>query len=257
MKAPVVVIGVGEMGGVFARGLLRAGHAVLPVLRDTPADAWLSAAPEPAAVVVAVGEAQLPLVLDSVPAPWRARVVLLQNELLPRSWQVHGIVDPTVIAVWFEKKPGQDVSIILSSPVHGPAAQLICESLGALGIPAHVLPHAHALRFELVRKNLYILTSNIAGLQAGGDVGTLWERHRELAAEVTTEVLEVQEWLVGEPLVRDALVAGMVEAFQADPKHRCTGRSAPSRLARVVEHADQAGLAVPRLRALHTQFPAH
>ncbi len=34
MNAPVVLIGVGEMGGVFARGLLRLGHPVYPVPRE-------------------------------------------------------------------------------------------------------------------------------------------------------------------------------------------------------------------------------
>ena len=35
MKSPVVLIGIGEMGGVFARGFLRAGYPVYPVTRQT------------------------------------------------------------------------------------------------------------------------------------------------------------------------------------------------------------------------------
>jgi len=35
------------------------------------------------------------------------------------------------------------------------------------------------LLYELVRKNLYILTINIAGLKTGGTVGELWGKHRE------------------------------------------------------------------------------
>ena len=49
---------------------------------------------------------------------------------------------------------------------------------------------------------------------------------------------------------RDKLVAGMLEAFDGDPAHGCTGRSAPARLARAIQHADEFGLAVPTLRAL-------
>ncbi|HQU14625.1 MAG: hypothetical protein B7Z66_04680 [Chromatiales bacterium 21-64-14] len=256
MKPPAVVIGIGEMGGVFARGLLRTGHPVVPVLSDSDTDALAAQVPTPAVVLVAVGETQLAPVLNSIPLQWRQRLALLQNELLPRDWEGHGIDTPTVIAVWFEKKTGQDVSVIQSSPVHGPAAELTRDALGTLGIPAHVLHDAHDLCFELVRKNLYILTSNIAGLEAGGDVGTLWDNYQELAAEVAAEVLAIQEWRVGWPLPRQALLAGMVEAFHADPRHRCTGRSAPLRLARALAHADQAGLAVPRLRSLHAQFPA-
>ena len=55
MKQPVVLIGVGEMGGVFARGLLRLGHPVYPVTRDTDISALASQLPEPAMVLVAVG----------------------------------------------------------------------------------------------------------------------------------------------------------------------------------------------------------
>lgn len=34
MRKPVVLIGVGEMGGVFERGLLKTGYQVVPVMRD-------------------------------------------------------------------------------------------------------------------------------------------------------------------------------------------------------------------------------
>lgn len=37
MKHPVVLIGVGEMGGVFGRGLLKLGHPVFPVIPSMPA----------------------------------------------------------------------------------------------------------------------------------------------------------------------------------------------------------------------------
>ncbi len=52
MKSPVIIIGIGEMGGVFARGF----------------------------------------------------------------------VQPTVISVWFEKKKGRDVKVLIPSPAYGPAA---------------------------------------------------------------------------------------------------------------------------------------
>jgi len=34
MNDPVIIIGVGEIGGVLAKGFLRAGHPVYPVTRD-------------------------------------------------------------------------------------------------------------------------------------------------------------------------------------------------------------------------------
>jgi hypothetical protein len=65
---------------------------------------------------------------------------------------------------------------------------------------------------------------------------------------VANEVMDIQDWLAGVAMSRERLIAGMVEGFEGDPAHRCTGRSAPARLERALKFADEAGLAVPRLR---------
>jgi ketopantoate reductase len=205
--------------------------------------------PQPDLALVTVGESDLAPVLADLPRTWKDRVGLIQNELLPRDWLAAEITDPTVAVVWFEKKPGQDVKVIIPTPVGGPAAPLLVDALAGVGIPATTVD-AEQLEWELVRKNLYILTANIAGLVSGGAVMTLWEQHRDLAERVAGEVLDIQEWLVGRRLDRAGLVAAMVEAFAADPAHGATGRSAPSRLARAIEHAAAAGLDVPVLRAI-------
>jgi hypothetical protein len=103
---------------------------------------------------------------------------------------------------------------------------------------------------ELILKNLYILTTNIAGLVVGGTVGELWEQHQALARSVADEVLSIQEWLGGVSLVREPMLTELAGAFAADSAHQCTGRSAPARLARALGHADAAGLAVPKLREI-------
>lgn len=255
MRNTVVIIGLGQLGRVFAGGLLRTGHPVAPVNRgdDLAQMAALHRAPE--AVVVAVAEGDLPPLLAVLPENWRNRLVLLQNELLPRDWRAFATETPTVISVWFEKKKGMDAKPILPSPVFGPSAELVCRALSAVDLPCRSLKTEEELRFELVRKNLYILTSNIAGLKTGGTVGMLWKSHRSLAEAVADEVLAIQSWLTGEPLARERLLAGMVEAFDADPDHLCTGRSAPARLGRALVFADQAGLKVPTLRAIHQHLP--
>lgn len=250
MKENIVIIGLGEMGGVFARGLLRLGHPLIPVTRDTNIDAVAVAHPAPLLALVAVGENDLHPVLDKIPAPWQDRLVLLQNELLPRDWERYGYKNITAIPVWFEKKKGQDVKELIPSPVYGPHATTIAAALGRVDIGNRVLDSDDQLLFELVRKNVYILTTNIAGLETGGNVETLWQQHRDLAEAVANEVITIQESLTGTQFSREALINGMVEAIKGDPQHQCMGRSAPARLRRALDHAAGAGLEVPRLSAI-------
>jgi len=250
MKAPVILIGIGEMGSVFARGLLRSGHPVYPVTRHTDLTEVAKQLPSPELVVVAVAENDLHAVLEEIPPAWHQRLCLLQNELLPDDWQQYGFTRPTVISVWFEKKKGQDVKVLIPSPVLGPAAKLLETSLGSLEIPVRILADDSELLFELVLKNVYIVTTNCAGLLTGGTVNELWGKHRELAEAVAREVIGIQAALTGQEFPAEALIAGMLEAFAGDPGHGCTGRSAPARLARALQQADVAGLAVPRLREI-------
>ncbi len=252
---PTVVVGIGEMGSVFARALLRAGHPVFPVVRGIDPGTVAEIAPRPAVALVAVGEDDLDPVLAALPASWRDRVALIQNELLPRDWQRHGITSPTVAPVWFEKKPGQDVKVIVPTPVAGPGAPLIIDALGGIGIAAEHVPDDEIVG-HLVAKNLYILTANIAGLVTGGTVGPLWHEHRDVSGPVSEEVLTIQQTLVGTPIDRDAALTEMVRAIDADPDHKATGRSAPRRLARALDHADAAGLDVPTLRSIARTHPA-
>lgn len=250
MQPPIVIIGLGQLGRVFAGGFLRAGHPVFPVNRGDDLDLAARAQPHPALVLVAVAEPDLHAVLSALPTAWRDRVGLIQNELLPRDWQAHGIADPTVAVVWFEKKAGMDAKPLLPTPVYGPAAGDVVQALEGIGIPARVL-HSEAERdFELVRKNVYILTTNIAGLITGGNVGDLWLKHRALAEEVAQEVMDVQDHLTGQHHDRARLLAGLEQAIEADPQHACRGRSAPDRLKRLLAHADAAGLAVPKIREI-------
>ena len=252
MKKPVVLIGTGEMGGVFARGFLRLGHPLYPVTRQTSMEEVAAAIPDPDAVIVAVGEKDLPAVLEKLPEVWRNRLVLLQNELLPADFShLPGV---TVISVWFEKKPGMDYKVIIPSPVYGPRAELVEKALATLDIPVKRLENEEDLLFELVLKNLYILTTNIAGLKAGGTVRELWEEHRKLAEAVADEVIELQEKLTDHRFDHQALIAAMLEAFAGDPQHGCTGRSAPARLERALAHGRKEGIDLPTLAQIASEM---
>lgn len=254
MKDPIVIIGMGEMAGVFARGFLRLGHPVYPVTRDMSIATVADELPKPALVLVAVGEADLHSTLDQIPTLWLDRLGLLQNELLPRDWHAHDLTNPTVISVWFEKKKDMDYKVLIPSPVFGPAAELIAAALGAIDIPTTIPANTDELCYELVRKNVYILTTNIAGLQAGGNVSELWQNHEQLARDVANDVMSLQAWLTNvDDVDRDKLIAGMLEAFDGDPEHGCMGRSAPGRLARALELANKAGIEVPTLQRISNE----
>ena len=250
MNSPVVVIGIGEIGSVFARGFMRLGYPIVPVTRDMNLAVVAEEVQEPEAVIVAVAEKDLHATLADLPDVWRKHLVLLQNELLPRDWQQHGLADPTVISVWFEKKKGMDSKVVIASPAYGEFASLLKDALGSLDIPVCELADEDELLFELVLKNLYILTTNIAGLESGGNVRQLWLEHNDLACSVAGDVLDIQEYLTGQELDRTALIEGMLRAFDGDPEHGCMGRSAPARLDRALSIADEAGLEVPTLRRI-------
>ncbi len=252
MKQPVALIGVGEMGGVFARAFLRLGHPVFPVTRDTSMAKAAEEIPRPALVLAAVAERDLQPVLAALPAPWRDRLGLLQNELLPGDWS--GIPEPTILSVWFEKKPGMDHNVIIPSPVFGPGAGLIAAALGTLDISVRILSGTDELLFELVLKNLYILTTNIAGLRVRGNVGELWAVHRDLALRVGNDVIDLQEALTGRTFDRESLFTAMVRAFDGDPEHKCMGRSAPARLTRALVLGNTHRLDLTALRELQAEL---
>jgi len=84
MEQRVVIVGMGEMGGVFARAFLGAGHPVFPVTRGQSLTDAAAIVPDPALALITVGEDDLDGVLTSLPGVWRSRFGLIQNELLPR-----------------------------------------------------------------------------------------------------------------------------------------------------------------------------
>ena len=249
MKNPVIVVGMGEMGSVFARGFLRVGYPVFPVVRNMDMASVADEVNEPELVLIAVAEADLHSVLQQIPSTWSDRLVLLQNELLPNDWLQYEL-DPTVISVWFEKKKGMDSKVIIPSPVFGKRASLVAEALASIDIATQVLQNGDALLFELVLKNVYILTTNSAGLQTGGNVGELWADHRDVATTVANEVIKLQQALTGQQFDSAALIDGMVMAFNGDLNHQCMGRSAPGRLARALELAEKNGLNLETLKKI-------
>jgi hypothetical protein len=100
---------------------------------------------------------------------------------------------------------------------------------------------------ELVKKNLYVLTINIAGLAVGGTTGALWADHQSLAVAVAHDVLTVMEHLTGNTFDRDDMIGFLRSILKRVPDHACRGRVAEDRLERILRIARGAGLATPAL----------
>lgn len=251
MKKPIIIIGIGELGGEFARGFLRCGYPVIPVTRQTNVETLSQEVVDPALVLIAVQEQELHRVLERLPTVWHDKIALIQNELLPRDWRQFNISDPTVAVVWFEKKPNIALTNILYTPVFGPKADILIEALNAIGIPTKKLHNNDELLYELLRKALYILTVNICGLVENCSVGELWEKHRPLAIAVSKEAIQILAWLSETKLDEQKLIDGMAEGIADCPNRKCLGRRAKSRLERALAYAEQAGVETPTLSEIY------
>lgn len=251
MKKPIVVLGIGELGSVFARAFLKSNYPVYPITRQTDINE-LATTIDPELILVCTGEADLQTALKTIPTHWKDRVAMMQNELLPRDWESHNFSHPTIISVWFEKKKGMDSKVLISSPSFGPKAQILVNSLASIDIPAHVVANEAGLLFELVLKNLYILTTNIAGLaiEAGATVDDLRNNHRQLMRDVSKDILSLQTQLTGQTFNEAELEKSIIKAFEGDLAHGCMGRSAPARLDRALELAKEFNLDIPTLQKI-------
>lgn len=247
-----IVIGLGELGKTFASGLLMQGTPVVPVLREQDLVQMAKAYPTPNSVWVCVAEKDLPSLLSRIPLAWQGCLVFIQNELLPTDWQQYGLTNPTVISVWFEKKAGKAHQVVLPSVVYGPLANLVMAVYAKLGLPARVLANNSELLYELVLKNLYIQTSNIAGLAVGGTTRELVEQHPHLMQAIATDVIALQEALTQTKFDHLELMESLKTAFYGDPNHACMGRSAPARLQRALTLAEQHQLTLPTISTIST-----
>jgi hypothetical protein len=249
-----LVVGMGELGRVFALGMLQLGVTVVPILRTTPNRVLTTHQDAASICLVCVGEAELPAVLDSTARTYADRLVLVQNDLHPSDWERRGLPLPTVAVVWFEKKPGREPHVLSSTILFGPHAELVVSALQVQGIEAHAEPELSRLNFELALKNLYVLTTNSVGLAVPGDVGTLWHSHRALVDRVFEEVLLLESALMEQSLPHQALRLEFERIVLADPRHAAAGRVARERLLGACAASRRMGAATPALDEIARQL---
>lgn len=265
--APTVVVGLGQLGELLTAGLRDRGREVIEVRRgDAAVLEGLDAAE---LVLVCVAEDDLAAAVAAVPPRLRSRVGLVQNELVPATWRELGVAAPTVAVVWFEKKAGRDAIPLLSTPVAGPSARLVCEAITAQGLPATTIDPGDDLTRALVAKNLYILVANLGGLAGdrtgaapGGaswptgvtTMGELWGKHERFARALGGEILAIDAARMGAgdaaAIAGDVAWSTFRAAVAADPAHGCRGRTAPARLARTLARARRHEVEAPILEAL-------
>jgi ketopantoate reductase len=252
-----IVIGVGELGSLFAVGMLKNGYQVTPVLHDSNLKEMADNNPHPDSIWVCVAEKDIYAVLSTMPETWKKRLVLIQNELLPLDWQQHSIIDPTIVSVWFEKKAGKAPQVVLPSVVYGDLATEVASIYAKLALPVRSLASKSELLFELVLKNVYIQTSNIAGLITNGNTRDLVENHAHLMKTVVQEVIQLQETLTRQHFDHENLIQAFIAACYGDPNHNCMGRSAPVRLSRAIALAKKHQLNLPTISDIAAQVAVH
>lgn len=244
-----IVVGLGELGLLFARGALKSGHAVYPVRRQS-ADYQRVSSDVAFGVptLIAVGESQMLPALSGLVGR-EEDVILVQNELFPRVWEPQ-VENPTVAVVWTAAKPGIPLLCGKETVVYGKHAEWFAKIHEPLGLQARATVDIEELHAELVAKYAFILTINVLGLVHDVTVGELFSSFRTEADELLVDAIRIAELQLGHEVADDAVIDSVLEASQGLAAMPAKGRSAVSRLARAREIACEAKLSVSSLDAI-------
>jgi hypothetical protein len=250
----LVIYGVGELGKLLATAALRRGIRVTPITRAQRADEVLGQIAPNTPLLVSVGEHDLPAILSSLPPAHTGRVILLQNELFPSSWQAHGL-RPSVLVPWLLQKRGMPTQIARPSPLFGADSALLRELCEAIAVPTSQLHDEAELAQALVDKYVFILAINALGLAVDRTLGLWLQEDLAQVWNVLEEAARLGEALVGRPIDHTRAHAAAEQAMRALSSVPARGRTAGERLTRALAHAKRLGVAVPRLAAIAHEQP--
>lgn len=249
-----VVVGLGQLGELYAGGALRAGWRVQAVRRGDDPRRVIDTHPG-APVLVSVGEPDLMAVLSAIPTERRPDVILLQNDLFPSDWQ-HFVDAPTVAVVWLNRKKGAPPQVARPTTLYGRHAAAMVEVHTRLDLSAEVLPDDGALGRELVAKFAFIVAVNGLGVAEDRTVGEWRRRDPDTVARLVDEGLRLGIARLGRPIDEASARRAIDEAMAALEDMPVRGRSAPTRVQRALSLARELSVPMPGLSALAPSEPA-
>lgn len=247
------VVGLGQLGQMYAGALLNQGYRVTPVVRATPRPLELGLAPE-APVLVSVGEDALDAALSElVAAGLGQRVMLLQNELFPATWKKHPTAHPTVMVVWTNRKKGVPL-VGAPTRVFGPLADLVVRMHAALEIPCEVLPDEHALNTELCAKYAFIVAVNALGVSEPRTLQEWMEAEPQTVGRVLQDAVSLSAVRVDASVDVEEARRRAHSAMVALASIPSRGRTSWARMERAAAVSQEQHLPVPALRRLLPQL---
>ncbi len=251
----IIVMGLGELGQLYATAALKAGLRVTPLTRSTSREDALANLPPYTPVLVAVGEKDLESAVNSLPATRRDALILLQNELFPSQWERLS-KQPTIMIPWLLKKKGEPLLVARSTPVYGPEAELVETLHQVLGFQAQRLTGEQALRQAVVDKYAFILCVNALGLVRDLTLGEWLASDPAHVAALSREAALLGEKLASTQVDVEQTMREVRAGIEAMGGMRAKGRTAQERVLRALEHAKHWGVAVPALEhAAHVARP--
>lgn len=291
MENFIVIVGMGQLGSLFAQGFLKLGYLVMPVLRSMPFPVFEgSFVPQCIVVCVDIGDLvlfncvedltqqvlsncvedltqQVPRLTD-IPTMYLDRVVFVQNELLPIHIQSF-VTNLNVIVVWLEKKGYLPPRLRSFSPElfyteNNDLAQLLQHTMDVLGIPCRRVKTKQNMVHCMMMKNIYNLVMNVAGLALGqyncddADAAGADSTFRDLLADepllssLVQEALVVQTTQEPHPVDQHRIVEHVLRYIHQTPKEqRCQGRYATQRLQRTIERMKDHLHLIPSMLRIH------
>lgn len=242
-----VVIGVGNLGRLYAGGLLRAGYSLAPIRRETDPAPVLLAHPPGTPLLCAVGEADLAAVIDAVPVDRRCDLLCLQNELFPADLDALGAPDAGLAVAWTLAKPGFPVIVGRRAAASGAAAPAFARACEALGHPC-VLSDDPG--WEAATKYAFIVAVNALGLCESTTLERWVTADRQQVEVVVRESCALALARIGESDRIDDALSEVWEGIHGFGPLPCRGRSSRSRVARALERARELGTPTPHLRSI-------